>query len=65
MESKFDSSVVHIEQKTLDRLNEVHAALLEHRGGYKSFDRIIYFALGKYLTAINYEAKRKSAVQGS
>lgn len=55
----FDSYVLHIEQKTLDRLNEVRELIIKNSHRYYDFDRIVYLSLGKQLTALKYQAKIK------
>lgn len=57
--NKFDSYVLHIEQSTLDKLNGTRELLIENRGRAYDFDLIIRKALGRYLTALKYEAKQK------
>ncbi len=60
MSKKFDSYLVHIEPSTVSRLNEAHGLLIESQGKHLSFDTIIRKALGRYITAIKYDAKRIS-----
>ena len=54
MTKKFDSYVLHIEQDTLDRLLNI-----EVRNRTLDFNTLVNKALGRYITAIKYEAKNK------
>ena len=55
----FDSYVLHIEQRTLDRLNEIRDLKIKLSGKAFDFDKLVYLSLGRYLTAIRYEDKRR------
>lgn len=55
--SKFDSYVLHIEQPTLDKLNELRDLTYELRGRHVDFDRLIYLAVRGRITAIKYKIK--------
>jgi len=56
---KFDSYVLHIEQNTLDKLNEARNITIDVRGRTLDFNTLVNKALGRYITAIKYEAKNK------
>lgn len=56
---KFDSYVLHIEQNTLDKLNEARNLTIDIRGRTLDFNTLVNKALGRYITAIKYEAKNK------
>ena len=56
---KFDSYVLHIEQNTLDKLNEARDLTIEVRGRTLDFNTLVNKALGRYITAIKYESKNK------
>ena len=56
---KFDSYVLHIEQNTLDKLNEARDLTIDVRGRTLDFNTLINKALGRYITAIKYESKNK------
>lgn len=60
--SKFDSYTLHIEQKTLDKLNEVYGLLIKNTGKSRDFNYIIVKAMGYYATQIKYQNKRKNTV---
>lgn len=60
MTKKFDSYVLHIEQDTLDRLNEARDLTIEVRNRTLDFNMLVNKALGRYITAIKYEAKSKT-----
>jgi len=55
----FDSYVLHIEQDTLDKLNQARDLTIEVRGKTLDFNKLVNKALGRYITAIKYEAKNK------
>lgn len=55
---KFDSYVLHIEQNTLDKLNEARDLTIDVRGRTLDFNTLVNKALGRYITAIKYESKR-------
>ena len=57
--TKFDSYVLHIEQNTLDKLNEARNLTIDIRGRTLDFNTLVNKALGRYITAIKYEAKNK------
>ena len=57
--TKFDSYVLHIEQDTLDKLNQARDLTIEVRGRTLDFNKLVNKALGRYITAIKYEAKNK------
>jgi hypothetical protein len=57
--TKFDSYVLHIEQDTLDKLNQARDLTIEVRGRTLDFNKLVNMALGRYITAIKYEAKNK------
>lgn len=59
MPSKFDSYVLHIEQDTLDRLNDLRDLIYDSKGKAVGFDLIIRKALGRYKTAIKYNESKK------
>ena len=56
---KFDSYVLHIEQDTLDKLNQARDLTIDVRGRTLDFNTLVNKALGRYITAIKYEAKNK------
>lgn len=56
---KFDSYVLHIEQNTLDRLNEARDLTIDVRGKTLDFNTLVNKALGRYITAIKYEASKR------
>lgn len=56
---KWDSYVLHIEPGTLDKLSAVHDLIFQESGQLRSFDKIINSALGRYMTALKYQAKTK------
>ena len=56
---KFDSYVLHIEQDTLNKLNQARDLTIEVRGKTLDFNKLVNKALGRYITAIKYEAKCK------
>ena len=55
---KFDSYVLHIEQNTLDKLNEARDLTIDVRGRTLDFNTLVNKALGRYITAIKYEASK-------
>ena len=57
--TKFDSYVLHIEQDTLDKLNQARDLTIDVRGRTLDFNTLVNKALGRYITAIKYEAKNK------
>ena len=56
---KFDSYVLHIEQDTLDKLNQARDLTIDVRGRTLDFNTLVNKALGRYITAIKYESKNK------
>ena len=56
--TKFDSYVLHIEQDTLDKLNEARDLTIDVRGRTLDFNTLVNKALGRYITAIKYEASK-------
>lgn len=59
---KFDSYNIHIEQSTLDKLNEAHQLLVDLKGEHRSFDYIISKSIGYYLTQNKYRNKIKNTL---
>lgn len=59
--SNIDSYLLHIEPKTLDRLNEARELAYERFGRLDEFDRIVYAGLGRYITALKYQIKKGAA----
>lgn len=57
--TKFDSYLLHIEQDTLDRLNEARNLTIDVRGRTLDFNTLVNKALGRYITAIKYEASKR------
>ena len=55
---KFDSYVLHIEQDTLDKLNQARDLTIDVRNRTLDFNTLVNKALGRYITAIKYESKR-------
>lgn len=56
---KFDSYVLHIEQDTLDKLNQARDLTIEVRGRTLDFNTLVNKALRRYITAIKYEASKR------
>lgn len=57
--TKFDSYILHIEQDTLDRLNEARDLTLEVRNRTLDFNTLVNKALGRYITALKYEGSKR------
>lgn len=55
----FDSYVLHIEQDTLDKLNQARDLTIEVRGKTLDFNKLVNKALGRYITAIKYEGSKR------
>lgn len=56
--NNFDSYVLHIEQDTLDKLNKARDLTIITRGRTLDFNTLVNKALGRYITAIKYEASK-------
>ncbi len=56
---KFDSYVLHIEQDTLDKLNQARDLTIDVRNRTLDFNTLVNKALGRYITAIKYEASKR------
>lgn len=56
---KFDSYILHIEQDTLDRLNEARYLTIEVRNKTLDFNTLVNKALGRYITALKYEGSKR------
>ena len=57
--SSFDSYVLHIEQPTLDKLNELRDLTYYLNGRYVDFDRLVYLAVRGRITAVKYKIKKE------
>ena len=57
--SSFDSYVLHIEQPTLDKLNELRVLTYELNGRFVDFDRLVYLAVRGRITAVKYKIKKE------
>lgn len=56
---KFDSYVLHIEQDTLNKLNQARDLTIEVRNRTLDFNTLVNKALGRYITAIKYEGSKR------
>lgn len=55
---KFDSYVLHIEQDTLDKLNQARDLTIIVRGKTLDFNTLVNKAMRRYITAIKYEGSK-------
>lgn len=56
---KFDSYVLHIEQDTLDKLNQARDLTIDVRNKTLDFNTLVNKALGRYITALKYEGSKR------
>ncbi len=57
--TKFDSYVLHIEQDTLDKLNQARDLTSDVRNRTLDFNTLVNKALGRYITALKYEGSKR------
>lgn len=57
--TKFDSYVLHIEQDTLDKLNQARDLTIDVRNRTLDFNTLVNKALGRYITALKYEGSKR------
>lgn len=56
---KFDSYVLHIEQDTLDKLNQARDLTIDVRNKTLDFNTLVNKSLGRYITALKYEGSKR------